>query len=373
MSDTTYGGSPSGTPGDDLGQRLLVFSRLDLEVASVELPRMSDRDIQGYLDFKKGALFPAPEEGTLLDYRRLPVNGDGQVTVFLASGDVVESIRAEYPEYRLISPLQVVVALGAHKGVGSVVYWSRHWADVLRFDDSGRFLSSTPLLREHGNREFKRLEALLPPGDDVRVILAPTLEAHDGLRLLADMEHAGYRAESISSALMVGEKNREAPGLFEANTRDASRARRRRITAYLTLSLLLLATSGFLQLRQMQSTANDLRADVQAAQAAATEQSRENERRRELARRVEELRQNLPTDAYATLFAVTELVDGHGEILRLTLSGRAVTVEVLADDALDLVDRFSSDLRFGGVTVSQITPVPGGAREHCAISVEYLP
>jgi hypothetical protein len=340
----------------------LMMSRVDFEIKVIELPKIPDSEIDGFLKYRIRSLYPGRPAETVFDYRILGKRKKKLAVLVITRRETLDAYRSLPGGERLFVPFNLMYPFAEELRDRSalLVFWHSSGAEYYEF---GGEEAQSGLIKRSGRtaKDLSRLRKLIEEkaGADRRVIFCPPDECEELARALEPLQEDGTRIEIRPLAEALGKLGRRDSFLFVEKKERKLPPPGLRIQALLFLVLVL----GALLLRRDAVRQENYRAELserlRAIEAETAEVVRLEQEVSALQERVEQLRARTPVDHYRLLSELTEVFGGRAEIRSLILEKDYFQLEAVGRDPLSLMEEFKAAPLFQEVRLLNIVPVRG--------------
>jgi len=349
----------------------LWMNRPDFDLKVVELPRLGEREVEGFLKYRTAGLYPAHPGETAFDYRIWRQDKTQFAFLFITRRAVLESYREKAAGRPLLLPFLLVLPyLKEHAGQGAgFLVLCPDCLEVFVFRP-GR----PPAAFLH--RRAKRLDTdlgaalrLAGAGEPVPswvVLCGPQEEAELGARAAAlAPEGAAPRLVRVADALRRLGRDR---GLFAPPRRAPllSAGLRRQLLVFCLLLLGLLALRKLAGREQAYHQA--LLRQAGLLQSRSEVAALLQEQVQALARQKDSLLERRPEDPYRLLSELQAILRPPARIQSFVLERRFFQLEAVGPNPLALMDSFRAGEYFAEVRLLQTVPQPGSELEQFKIT-----
>ena len=350
------------------GWDALLMSRLDFDVRVLEVPPVSDRDVESLLRLKLRSLYPASPQETAFDFRLVRRGARRQAIVFVSRRRTVDAYRRAAGRKPLLLPYQLLVPRVPGKGDWRAWICHHDWAELLVYRD-GALLSSTArrlaFERQDGTDTATGFDLAAEEGRLPEAVRAGALlvAAPQDLDLAGRVNGAAF----VSLEKLCGTGKR-TDGLFPPHRRKRFLSRRARI-ALLTAAVLILGLLVFYKyVRQVEDYSSRL-----TARAASLEKG--NQEALAAQRDLETLRAEkvrldakAPRDLYRLLSELSIVLGDAARIQGLTVRDDAFQLDAVGTNPLALMEGLKTRADFSDLRLSQVVPDPTTGKERFSIS-----
>ena len=342
-----------------------MLDRLDFDLKVVELPKLGEHEVEGFLRYRLAGLYPGQPEETTFAYRILQRGKTRFAVLFITRRATLEAAREQAGgrplvlPYLLVQPyLKEFTARNA-----AFVFFPPGFLEVIVFRNGE---PPAAFAAKRSKRLGTDLAAVrrLAAGEPAQWLVFYGPEDEEGLAAQAESLAAGGSAPRlIRIEEALARLNPRDRGLFAPARRAPilSRGWRLQILAIALLGLGLLALKRLADrdeayLRSLLRQAGLLQSQSAAAIALQAEvEALEKRKQALLARR--------PVDPYRLLAELHGILSPSARIQSFILERRFFQVEAVGADPLPLMDAFDDRRYFGEVKLLQTVPLRGSAQE----------
>jgi hypothetical protein len=348
----------------------LLMDRLDFDIKVVELPRLGEREVAGFLKYRIAGLYPGQPGETAFDFRIWQRGKTRYAFLFITRRSVLESYRQKAAGGPLLLPcLLILPFVKEYAGEqAAFLYLSPTCLETLVFR-AGE--PPAAFVARRSRRLAADLDAArrLAAGAPSRWVILSGPEEAEGLAAQAGSLAAGGSAPRlipVTEALdRLGPRDRglfAPPGrapLLSAGLRRQLLAAALLFLAFLTLKKLtdreeayhrsLMREAGLLQSRSAVTVALQAEVELLLKQKAA-------------------LLQRRPEDPYRLLSELQAVLSPAARIQAFVLERRFFQLEAVGANPLALMDSFRERSYFGEARLLQTMPLPGSDQEQFKIT-----
>ena len=343
------------------------MSRMDFDVQIVDIPPVSDKELEGLLRYRLRSIYPGSPAATAFDYRMGAEEGGRRAALFICPRAVLEKYRAAAGQARLLLPWSLTDALGRRKGNVVIVFLGRGCAELSVYRGGalrGSFVRPRAALSAE---RFNALVKTLP--EDAKklpcILIAPDGDLEKGKDLPAEI---GGEVEIIPYSRLVQEV-RKPDALFQEKKRTpvflspAGRIAGLAALAVVLAAMIFVKVTASLESRYEQLKKLDSTLEAQSRKVVGMETQVDA-----LSQELAGLKERQPLDVYL-LFSELSSVLGSGTRIRtITLRGDSFQIEAVGTNPLKLMEDFRSHPSFSDVKLSQVIPDAASGRERFSFS-----
>ncbi len=345
----------------------VLMSRTDFDVQIVDIPPVSDKELEGLLRYRLRSIYPGSPAATAFDYRMGPEEGGRRATLFICPRAALEKYRAAAGQARLLLPWSFTAELGKRKGDAVILFLGRGYAELSVY--RGGILQGCSVRQRAGLSSEKLSAVLKTLPEEARklpcILVAPDGDLEKGKDLPAEI---GKGVELITYSRLVREvkkpdalfqEKKKKPVLLSPMGRVAGLAALVVVLGVLIFVKLIASTdSRYEQLRKLDSTL-----ETQSRRIVGMEGEVDS-----LSAQLSSLKARQPLDVYL-LFSELSSVLGSGTRIRtITLRGDSFQIEAVGTNPLKLMEEFRSHPSFSDVKLSQVIPDAASGRERFSFS-----
>jgi len=342
----------------------LLMSRLDFEVRVLEIPPVSDREIETLIGLRLRSVYPGNPRDTAFDFRVVRQGGVNRAVVFIARRATVDAYREAGGRRALLLPYLLLWRRAPRRGDFRAWVWNGTWAEHLVFHD-GVLTSSTVRRLARGRRfDLAHEESRLKPGERVGrlVVVARAAEA-EGMERLDGVTFTPFES-------LLG-RRRSIDGIFGPRKRKRDLPPASRI-AVLAAALLLLGLLLFFKVvRSTESYDARLRAFAAGLQKSNQQVLAVEKEIDELQAQRARLDAEQPRDLYLLLSELSAVLGDNARIRTLSVRDDTFQIDASGVNPLKLMEGFASRPSFSGMKLSQVVPDPRTGRELFSFSGVY--
>jgi hypothetical protein len=343
-----------------------LMSRLDFDVKVIELPRLGEKEIEGFLKYRIAGLYPGHPEQTAYDYRILEWKKTRYAVLFLTRRATLEAYRADAGDRALV--LQYLFVQPYLKEIlkedGIALIVAKDCIEALVFRNGASPAVSLWKRTKRLAADIAKIRRSLSAEEGQESwILFHEAEDEAGLSSLSEFSPRMIRIEEAIDRLGPGEH-----GLFAAAQRlpRVPRGLQRQLLAMLLLFLawLLLAKLTDREETYMHSLMRQAGLLQSRSEAVIALQAEIETLSRQKARLIEKR----PIDPYRLLSELQLILAPEVRIQALLLERSFFQFEAVGPNPLPLMDRFRQSALFLETRLLQTAPESGSKRERFKIT-----
>jgi hypothetical protein len=354
----------------DAGSRIdaLLMSRLDFDIQILEIPPVSDKELEGLLRYRLRSIYPGNPSETAFDYRVAGTGAKRRAILFICPSAVLDRYRTASAQKPLLLPYSITCAIARKKGDAVIVFFHQDWVELSVYW-GGILSSSTVYSREEGHPfDFARAADSLPP--EVRslpiVVVAAPRELKeieqsfnkDELQRAAFLTFAEAAREWKSIDALFKVQNKRSLLLSPAFRIGALAAATAALSIQIFLKFISAAEGRYDRLRTLQSAL-----EVESRRIVVIE-----EEVNELTREISGLEAREPLDVYLLFSELSAVLGSETRIRNLTIRDNGFQIEAVGSNPLKLMDGFRNRLSFSDVRLSQVIPDAKSGKERFSFS-----
>jgi len=345
----------------------LMMARPEFDIKAVELPPVSEQDIQNLLKFKLRSLYPGKPDDTVFDYTLLSRKNKKYAVLFITEKKTIEAYRNLSRGMPLFLPFTLVKPLIRKYSDGSCafIFFHTRWIEILMIHSGMLAFSSVINRDESFEINFQKILTLLPENSaDCSLVFICAKEETDALNQdIRGSLGPGSSYSMVSIEELVGSLNKKSGFLF--SERHKKRAVPHTLVIFLftaivlTLSLLILDKDIQQREAYFEQLENRMR---RYENRTLSVKSLENELK-ELENRWMELRSRAPVNIYHIFSELSSIIEGRAVITYFVIEKDSFQFEAIGQNPLDLMDTFKMNENFQSIKLLQSIPVPGTNKE----------
>jgi hypothetical protein len=345
----------------------LMMARPDFDIKSIELPPVSEQDIQNLLKFKLRSLYPGKPDDTVFDYTILSRKNKKYALLFITEKETIETYRNLSNGMPLFLPFTLVKPLirkYSDENCAFIFYHTR-WIEILMIH-SGMPVFSSVINREKSFEiNFQKIQTLLQESSvDCSLVFICAKEETDALNhAIRGSIGPGGSYSMVRIEELVGSLNKKSDFLF--SERQKKRAVPHTLIIFLftaivlTLSILILDKD----IRQREAYFEQLENRMRSYEhQTLSMKSLENELK-ELENHWMELHSRSPVNIYHILSELSSIIEGRAVITYFVIEKDSFQFEAVGQNPLDLMDTFKMNENFQSIKLLQSIPVQGTNKE----------
>ena len=346
---------------------ILVVSRLDCDVKCVDVPPVGERELEGIIRFKVRSVYPGDLEQVAIDHIAQPRRN--RVTVTIIRNETLQKYREAAPEARLVVMSSLVPSALAGLSGASVVHWTRQYAEVMRFE-SGALAESVVVQRERTPDDYARLQRMLGAETRSTILVAEAREL-DWIRQHGSHGPLNGTPVKMTSLASLQIHPRRIEPLYRPR---AMRRTAGRMATRIGLAVLVVMLAAGLFLKRVHRAEQEVaqyRAALSGSEASGAQAAQLAAQYGALQKTLAALVAKKPVDTYRFLGDLREVLGPKVMVTDLVVQQGAFQLQAVGENSLSVMERFSSNPRFSGVTLLRTTPLGANGREEFIVSGRY--
>jgi hypothetical protein len=365
----TLAGSAEGGDAAAPSRSVLLVHRPDFDVKITELPRLKERELNGYLTYRIRSLYPGDPRETVFDRRVVAIGARSYAVLFITKKKTLEEYSNLFREKPLVTPFILFEPFLKEYSSKETVFsfWHEDWIDFFVFSEEeplSFYITRTDIVER-----LSEVVGALPNDPEAYHWIAIGADGRREQCRTQLTEAAGAKidvdAMPVSEALRrIGRRTRF---LFASKRRRAV-PQRIRLQLFVSILLFLIAmiykTAGDLE-EQYGSRLEDLIGSLTARASLSIALEKEIESFEQEAR---ELRSRRPNDCYYVFSELHSILADRAVITSFVLEEDRFQFEAVGLDPLRLMESFGASGVFGDVELNQIVPLEGSNRERFRVS-----
>jgi hypothetical protein len=345
----------------------LMMARPDFDIKSVELPPVSEQDIQNLLKFKLRSLYPGNPDATVFDYTLLSRKNKKYAVVFITQKKTIETYRNLSRGRPLFLPFTLVKPL-IRKYSGSncaFIFYHTRWIELLMIRGGMLVFSSVINRDETFEISFQKILTLLPEySEGFSLVFICAKKETDALNLaIRNSLDPGSSYRMVSIEELLGALHKKTDFLFSERykEREVPHPLIMFLSTAIVLLLLILILDKGVQQRGAYFEQLEKRMRSYERQTLSMK-SLENDLK-ELENQWMELHSRAPVDIYHILSELSRIIEGRAVITYFVIEKDSFQFEAIGQNPLDLMDTFKMNENFQSIKLLQSIPVQGTNKE----------
>ena len=340
----------------------ILLSRLEFDVRIMEIPRISERHLDGLIRYRLRTVYPGNPVETVFDYRIETSGSRREVVVFVSHQATLEKYRSAAAGKPLLLPYSLIRTVGKTRKDCGVLFCHPEWTELSVFR-SGLLVSCALVERE----EEAVPESVCQGARDLPIVI---ISAGKDFSCFADagspwknqrVSRLGYRD--------LAALHRRPEGVFrEGRKSNPFLTQPVRITGLSCGVVVLAALLLFKQAWQAEAAYAEAketlsRLEMQSRAVLGLQKDVET-----LSARLAGMQAHRPLDVWLFLSELSRVLGGDARIRSLEVKGDAFRVEALGSNPLRLMETFRGNPFFSDLELSQVVPDARTGKERFSFS-----
>jgi len=345
----------------------LMMARPDFDIKSVELPPVSEHDIQNMLRFKLRSLYPGNPDATVFDYTLLSRKNKKYAVLFITQKKTIETYRNLSHGRPLFLPFTLVKPLIRKYSEGNYafIFYHTRWIELMMVQSGMLVFSSVINRGESFEINFGKILALLPEySEGLSLVFICAKEDTDGLnQAIRGSLDPGSSYRMVSIEELLGNLHKKNDFLF--SERHKKRAVPHTLIIFFFTAIVLLLSVLILHkgVQQRKAYFEQLENRMKSYESQTLSmKSLENELK-ELESQWMELHSRAPANIYHILSELSRIIEGRAVITYFVIEKDSFQFEAVGQNPLDLMDTFKINKNFQSIKLLQSIPVQGTNKE----------